>query len=234
MFAYKKTLLAAAAVWLSAGAAASETVVSPQLPVQMVQLAMPPMVQMVPAAGAQALYWVAPPGMAWPAVPAYPAPMMPPPNAWRPFVWMLVPVLPAAPAAEVSYGPVADTPVVLLPPPEPAQDPAPAVAAVPTEPPASAAVESEPARLGDVPVETPPALALPGPALPDYGPVAPTPVVDVLALQQPAAAVRPRTPHRNASKAARPPAPAVASPAAAGKPARQRMCWSNGVVAPCR
>lgn len=216
MLSRETTLLAAAAMMLGAGAAAEETVAPAEpvaQPAAVVSAALPPVppvLHMAPVAGMPAFYWLASPGMVWPAPPLYPAPMMMPPAAvWRPFVLMLVPVLPAAPAAEVSYGPVADTPVVQLPP--------------------SAA---DPARPADTPADHSPAQLAATPALPDYGPVTPTPVVDLLALQQPAA-VRPRARHQRAAKPLRQPT-AAASPAVADKPARKRMCWSNGVVAPCR
>ena len=68
----------------------------------------------------------------------------------------------------------------------------------------------------------------------DYGPVAPTPVVDLLVLMQPdKPAVK--TPAR--SKKPRKSSVAIplkSRPTPAAKPVKQRMCWTRGVVAPCR
>lgn len=71
----------------------------------------------------------------------------------------------------------------------------------------------------------------------DYGPVAPTPVVDLIALEKrTAVAVK-----KPASETLRKRARAAAGPAAAAQPAqapaapaKRRLCWTNGVVAPCR
>ena len=67
----------------------------------------------------------------------------------------------------------------------------------------------------------------------DYGPIAPTPVVDLLALTAPPA---PAAGHTSAPQTVKKPAvkkkPKPKS--ATTVPARKRLCWSNGVVAPCR
>ncbi|MCA1978677.1 MAG: hypothetical protein LDL19_05510 [Thiobacillus sp.] len=234
----------------------------------------------VPASGLRP-YYVVPQagGMAWSVAPAFPAPPVPParmlaPSGWVPYVLVLVPVQPSAPA-QVDYGPVAETPVVPLPEPEtpvppveteirgadaveppavaapaivaappaavPAAENAPPVPATPAPAAASApAIESQ----GPVPMKAAEPVAAPvqlaveaksaaAPADVDYGPVAPTPVVDLLAV---AASPAPRS--AVPSTAGRTVKPVVKKPAAARPaavpPARKRMCWSNGVVSPCK
>ena len=203
----------------------------------------------VPATWPQAFYWVPAPGMMWPMAPAYPAPIpMPYPSAgWRPFVVMWVPVTAQAPAsvtAGVGYSPVADTPVVELP--LPASTPEPVSAPVPTPAPAGAMRSpaiTEPGKPDDGPAAAISPLALPVSAMKavDYGPVAPTPVVDLLALEQQAAVPRPRNMTRVAPKPLQKSvrqSPVTAAPASAlqpaAKPVKKRLCWNKGVVAPCR
>lgn len=174
----------------------------------------------------------------------------------------------SAPAsAEVDYGPVAETPVVELPllgaTPEPTSAPLPALAPTPAvseaatltpvmrdaAKPVDDSAAAAPAR--ELPVSagterSSPTADEPTAAVPmtqtvvDYGPVTPTPVVDLLALEKPAAAPRPKKPRvapkplqpaSNAPATAAPASPPVPTPA---PPARKRLCWSKGVVAPCR
>jgi hypothetical protein len=175
---------------------------------------------------------------------------------------MWVPVTAQAPAsvtADVGYGPVADTPVVELPPsastPEPASAPAsvsaPEIAILPPaiteagkpgdglEAAISTRVLPESAGMGGL-SPAPDAQAFAMPAV-DYGPVAPTPVVDLLALGQQAAAPQPRNMTRVAPKPSPKSvrqSPDTSAPASAlqpvAKPVKKRLCWNKGVVAPCR
>ena len=101
----------------------------------------------------------------------------------------------------------------------------------------SPAATDSPSNAVDVPLPVVP----PGLAPVDYGPVMPTPVVDLMALQQQAAASQPRSLTQGAPKSARTPtqksAVTTASPAsstASAKPVKKRLCWTKGVVAPCR
>jgi hypothetical protein len=240
--------------------------------------------QMPPIARPQVYYWVPPPGMMWPVMPQYPAPI-----AMPPVVWVMVPAasltpaqvdygpvadgpvveLPtfdAAPAqimmqdvapstpAEVDYGPVADTPVVELAPPDAA------ITQTMMEDAALAAALAQEGNAKGGPAPVAPGVELPSPAgmdthspatgtrepsnltvaVPanvapvDYGPVTPTRVVDLLALQQQAVAAS------EVSKAAKKPAPksgASRSPRPVQKAKSaptKRICWTRGVVAPCR
>lgn len=199
-----------------------------------------------------------------PSLPAYPLPQMTLPPGWGPFVMVWVPVqaLQSQPnPAVVDYGPVAETPVVELPEPVPTETVAPAQEAVlapepvaappaPVSPPAvSEQVAAEPAPAPEpVPdpalAGKPDAVAVPlAEAVPeiDYGPVAPTPVVDLLALTAPPA-VSEALPAPAQKTAV--PAPVTKKPVLRKKavrkapasvaPAKKRMCWNNGVVAPCR
>jgi len=71
----------------------------------------------------------------------------------------------------------------------------------------------------------------------DYGPVAPTPVVDLLALQQQATRAGFRKSTRSTSRPAQKSAAGTqpeARPAAVAQPVKKRLCWTKGVVAPCR
>ncbi|MEW6119747.1 MAG: hypothetical protein AB1593_06635 [Pseudomonadota bacterium] len=171
----------------------------------------------------------------------------------------LIEVQPVLPAASLElapdYGPVADTPVVELPagemiepPPSPGERaPAPAPqSALPDAAPLAgqSAVVAQEIDYG--PVAGTPVVELPefGAELPvaamqpviDYGPVAETPVV---VLASPKTAPVSRTPLRTkpASAKARKPAASKTVPLRAkGAPAptKKRMCWNNGVVAPCK
>lgn len=61
----------------------------------------------------------------------------------------------------------------------------------------------------------------------DYGPVTDAPVVDLLAVEKKlfAPAVQTKKQTRSSAAAAAKPAPA---------PKKARMCWKNGIVAPCK
>ncbi len=224
----------------------------------------PMWLQMVPIPGTAHYYLMPQPGMTWPVpvAPQYPAPMpFAAPAAWAPFVWVLVPVPPiAAMPATVDYGPVADAPVVELPPDEvpaattpegaalaPVTMEADQAASVPSPAPVTAPVEAtttnaaalNPAMLAAAAPESvsPPVVSAPPSAITvNYGPVTPTPVVNLLALEKRAAAARSRNTFRAKPQGVRK-ATATALkplPAAAAKPVKRRLCWSNGVVAPCR
>lgn len=164
-----------------------------------------------------------------------PVPTLGVPAGWAPFFMVLVPAVPAqAPvSAEVDYGPVADTPVVELPSPV-----SPGAGLLPK------AIESGPAVPAAPP--SPPeasARAAAGASAVDYGPVSDTPIVD---LPVPAAPVPPAQPapftagesraaptRQKASKKSA--APRRVAPHAKTKPLpKKRMCWSGGVVAPCK
>jgi hypothetical protein len=230
-----------------------------QPPAQMAPAVSPPMaspapmwVQMVPVPGNQPYYLMPQSGMMRSVLPQYPAPIAIPPAApvtWPPFMWVLVPVQAMAPVpAGINYGPVADAPVVELPPP----DEVPAATTPEGAMPVPTVVEMDrPATEGKATTDTPvmnalpapdakesaaaPAVASEGALMVDYGPVAPTPVVDLLALQQQTAAEsvsRPSTP-QSARKSTASSSPKPRS-AATARPAKKRMCWTNGVVAPCR
>ncbi len=167
-----------------------------------------------------------------------PMPGMPPVLSWFPVILApltALPAMPLPPAGSVDYGPVSDTPVIELPLPEevnfqPTQEPgamngpeaapaaadASAVAEVPSVTvPAAASVASVP---DDAPWTEPTV---------DYGPVIDTPVVDLLALENKllAPAAQTKTQTRSSTPAAAKPVPA---------PKKARMCWKNGVVAPCK
>lgn len=213
-------------------------------------LAPPPPVwlPMAPFPGAQAYFYypMQQPGMMWPMPYPYPVPQMAPPFVWIP---MLVQALPQqARPATVDYGPVADTPVVELPPLEATPAAALPEGATPAAPagqvvePATVAL-SQAARLSverdEAPAaepEDPAAAAAANAVTVDYGPVAPTPVVNLLALQRPASGPKPRKRLRAAPNPLRKPVttpPPKARPAATTAPAKPRMCWTRGVVAPC-
>jgi hypothetical protein len=191
----------------------------------------------------------------WPA--PVPMPMAPGPasGGWLPVVLVWMPVQALAPSG-VDYGPVADTPVVELPAPDdavaseappassPEPVPAPAgeaggghppaapdrgdtgspAAAVASTAVASGAGAARPAAPPGEPLQAASAGGLAAPAAVtkpgvDYGPIAPTPVVHL---------VKPRKPAATRPAGAK---PAAASPA---PPPKRRLCWTNGVVAPCR
>ena len=227
---------------------------SPQQQVSPPQVApgvpMAPVWVQLPAAGSYP-YFLATPQ----PVPAYPLPQMTLPSGWGPFVMVWVPVQ-ALQAASippvVDYGPVAETPVVMLPEPDP--EPAPQAAAT---------GETQPAVALPVPADMP--AASPGPdgaAVPavapeaatppleqavaesvqvsvpatdvDYGPVAPTPVVELPDFTAPPAVAAPAQPPATVKKKPVVRKKPVSKAPAAATPARKRMCWNNGVVAPCR
>lgn len=197
--------------------------------------------RMMPVARPQVYYWAPPPGMMWPLLPM----------AMPPVVWVMVPV---PSPAQVDYGPVADTPVVELPLPETAAqimiDDAALAAALAQEGNAGigAATVTPGAALPSIPgMDNQPATggndasALAAPATADvmavdYGPVTPTPVVDLLALQTQAAGsgapVSSRATVKTGHKSGTPTSPKIV-PKAKSVPAK-RLCWSKGVVAPCR
>lgn len=196
--------------------------------------------QMMPAAGMQMPYWTPPPGMVWP----YPAPMtMPaaPYPAWRPVMMLWVPVtVPATPASGVDYGPVADTPVVYLSQPDEATGPA-STSAVPEAEAAAPADSTSDKTEAPEPKSSLPALPLAEATQPaavvDYGPIAPTPVVDIEVLQQPSVADQPAQTTTAKPKSTRKKATSATKKLRSGataKPVKKRMCWSGGVVAPCR
>jgi hypothetical protein len=207
---------------------------------------------MMPVARPQVYYWAPPPGMMWPVLPQYPAPM-----AMPPVVWVMVPV-PAASLtpAQVDYGPVADTPVVELPLLDAAMtqtmmedaalaaalakegnaDIGPAAVASGVEMPSSAGMNTQPPATGADEASTL-AVAAPANVAPvDYGPVTPTPVVDLLALQtQVAGSGAPESSQATAKSGHKSGTPASPMPIPKVKSApAKRMCWSKGVVAPCR
>lgn len=199
-------------------------------------------------------YFPVPPGTVWPWQPMRLAPVMvpwPAPGPWAPFALLWVP-LPTAMPVPVDYGPLMQTPVVELPLPDFALEPA-----VPGD--GTTVLEAaEPGKAGAVTVieqvrsdavASPtsampePPVGAPAPVGVDYGPVTPTPVVDLIALEQQmeAASAASRSPERTAPKAprkqvrTRTPTTTPSTPAqSAAPPVKRRMCWSNGVVAPCR
>ena len=242
-------------------APAASPVVAPQSPVWL---------QMVPVVGPGGMYWIPVPAVRWPAAPQYPAPIPLPYPAYaggQPNVWMPVPMPAQAPAAlpgsaEVDYGPVADTPVVELSAFDATSDSAPVPAAA--EPAGAALTPALPesakpvagSTAETITPELPASAGMGQPSAPaeaqasvvpasltavDYGPVAPTPVVDLLAAERQAVAPRPRKkaqvapkplqPASNAPAASAPASPPVPTPA---QPAKKRLCWNKGVVAPCR
>ena len=180
-------------------------------------------------------YYVMPqPGMVWPMWPQYqpyPFPLMMPP-----FVWMMVPMQTATPgkpaSAEADDGPVAATPGVAIS--SSTQGVGLAADASVAELPPSA--ERAPAQGAAEPVAEAVAASVSMVAV-DYGPVAPTPVVDWPALQQPATVISPRKRLRANQKSVSKPDVAMQPkprPATVTEPAKKRMCWTKGVVAPCR
>lgn len=186
---------------------------------------MTPVWVQLPAAGSYPYYLMTPQ-----PVPPLPLPQMTLPPGWGPFVMVWVPVqaLQAWPVPPVvDYGPVMDTPVVVLP--EPGSAPV-----------SDEAAESQPAAT--LPAQAAVPATGPAPSAPaevplseiDYGPIAPTPVVELPDFSAPPAVVAPAKP---AAKARKKPVskkkPVQKAPAAAA-PAKKRMCWTNGVVEPCR
>jgi hypothetical protein len=267
-------------------AASSEQPIPGQMTSAMKPDLVPPVLMwppMMPVARPMVYYWAPPPGMMWPVLPQYPAPVTMPP-----VVWVMVPVPSTSlTTAMVDYGPVADTPVVELPlmgaapeqiMQEDAASPVPAlvdfgpVADTPVvELPqtdldtaqamaedaalaaalaqegkldagqaeaAASGVESAPLN-GQSPAVSEetvaPTVAMPVNEAPvDYGPVTPTPVVDLLALESQASKTpdASRPPSKPARKSGRPASP---KPVAKTKSEpSKRLCWTKGVVAPCR
>lgn len=170
-------------------------------------------------------------------VPSPVLPQMVLPPGWGPFVMVWVPVQALQAQSMppvVDYGPVADTPVVVLP--EPEAEPSASAGLSPSVPAAEATPSAVPETAG--PPAEPPGLSVPAesamPAEVDYGPVAPTPVVVLPAHAAPSAA-----PQADTKKPVKPRKKPVAgkkpvSPSAPPATAKKRMCWTNGVVAPCR
>lgn len=184
-----------------------------------------------------------------------PAPMpmmmpgMPAPRTWVPVIMIPAAVAPGVTGPTLDYGPVADTPVVELPLPE-------ALGTEPQGEPEPSSTKSEPKGESGASVgpEAPPvaaiqpvmaqpaaetagvdsaaalaaseAVAWPEPKV-DYGPVAATPVVDLLALEKQLS-----DPPIRASTRTRSRATPTASAAPVAK--KKRICWENGIVAPCR
>jgi hypothetical protein len=229
-----------------------DTVQTATPPVAAPGVAMTPMWMQLPVAGSYPYYL-----MPTQPVPPYPVPQMTLPPGWGPFVmvWVPVQVLQAMPMPPVvDYGPVSETPVVVLPEPEPE----PVAKVVSDTPPVAMpvladlpAVSLTPALVGAVPALAPqevsaapvePRSAESDPARAQdvgYGPIASTPVVELPDFTAPPATSAPMQPPVKANKkpvSSKKPAkkPAKTQPAAASAPTRKRMCWSNGVVAPCR
>jgi len=156
----------------------------------------------------------------------------------------------ASPApALVDHSPVVDTPVVELPQAEPdtaqavAEDAALAAALAQEGKvdagPAEGASGVESATLnGQSPAAgepAAPAIAVPVNEAPvDYGPVSPTPVVDLLTLESLASKTpdASRPPPKPARKSGTPASPKPVAKAKS-EPSK-RLCWTKGVVAPCR
>ncbi|MGK2952215.1 MAG: hypothetical protein ACSLEZ_07500 [Thiobacillus sp.] len=216
--------------------------------------------QMMSVLGVPPFYSMPQSGMALPMLPQSPAPMiMSPamPATWMPFAWVWVPVGAVTPApAAVDYGPVADTPVIELPLADTAANimmapdgMAHASATVDADKRVTAGEATAEAPLVDVHSITDSSSSLPAAVMPapvadplavavsavvvDYGPVTPTPVVDMLALEKQLARASLRKSSQPASKSAvtKSNKPVSTTPS---KPVKKRMCWNNGVVAPCR
>ncbi|MFN3715429.1 MAG: hypothetical protein ACK4R8_01765 [Thiobacillus sp.] len=201
---------------------ASQPAGAQQQPVSPPQLApgmpMVPMWGQLPAAGGYPYFLMIPQ-----PVPAYPLPQMAPQPGWWPFVmvWMPVQAMQGVPVPPVAdYGPVADTPVVVLPEPDPEPQPDAAVSRT--------TQLAAPPRQGEIPLEqaaegSAPASAVVADA--DYGPVAPSPVVELPDFSAPPAAQTKKKPAVRKKPVNKAPAAAL--------PAGKRICWNNGVVAPC-
>lgn len=178
----------------------------------------PPMSQGMPYAANAAV------GM-WLPVPVRLAPGMPAALTWIPVVLVPMPlVAPAAvPVAEtVDYGPVSETPVVELPLPQEgeAEPPQPGALFAPDR---TSAAED---LLAPAPAAAPSAWRAPEV---DYGPATPAPVVDMLALEK--QLFEPAAPASKPVRQGKPKPEAAVKPASGQK---KRMCWENGVVAPCK
>lgn len=184
----------------------------------------------------------------WVPVPLPTWPGMPPVLTWVPVVLVPLMVAPASPqGAVVDYGPVSDAPVVVLPSAEEPQ----AAAWMPTEvdygPVAATPVvvlsspeepQVAPTPAADAVAPAPTDAGAAGtsawePSNVDYGPVTATPVIDLQELEKQLSAPPPRPgkPSRPSGSASKPKAQAASKPAA---PTKKRMCWENGIVAPCK
>ncbi len=151
---------------------------------------------------------------------------------------------PSSPAS-VDYGPVAETPVVAIPEfthdmDQAGLEEAALAAALAQEAQSAAGTAAAASTLttsqGEA-NEPSPTEASPPQAPPvDYGPVTPTPIVDLLALEAQAAETGEQVSPKAAAKPVRKSGtPASPKPVAQKKSAPvKRMCWSKGVVAPCR
>lgn len=159
-------------------------------------------------------------------------PGMPPVLNWVPVMLLPTPALAGVSLPQgrsVDYGPLSETPVIELPAPEEV-DPQPSGESGATIVPESEkdtsaksvapseAVSGEVSALADSPWTEPTV---------DYGPVTDTPVVDLLALEKKLFAPPVRSKERVGASA---PPPAKPVPA----PKKARMCWKNGIVAPCK
>lgn len=229
-------------------AASNEQPIPSQLTAEMKPEMVPPVLMwppMMPVARPMVYYWAPPPGMVWPVMPQYPAHVTMPSVVW---VMVPVPATSLSPAM-VDYGPVADTPVVELPQTDPdtaqavAEDAALAAALAQEGKvdagPAEGASGVESATLnGQSPAAgepAAPAIAVPVNEAPvDYGPVSPTPVVDLLTLESLASKTpdASRPPPKPARKSGTPASPKPVAKAKS-EPSK-RLCWTKGVVAPCR
>lgn len=147
------------------------------------------------------------------------------PLSETPVVVLPAPDAQTSPPAAIDYGPVSEAPVVMLPLPD---------ASPGTE--AAEAVTLAPAQTEAVVQPVASVESFVAPAV-DYGPVASTPVVSLLADEQ-ATTVPPHPAVKAKARSRRSGKPAVrkatAKPRAAAQPVKKRMCWSNGIVAPCR
>lgn len=179
------------------------------------------------------------PGVAEPHIPPVAnIPVVTPPNETAPVSDSGV-----VPTQEAMYVPVAPTPVVKLPVPDAAPEAPPADAGKVMLDQAVSPVEvAAPAPSGPVvalaeaadfaiPVSLEGALST---VTVDYGPVAPTPVVDLLALMQPDSPVVKKPARLKKPRKTSVAIPLKPRPTATAKPVKQRMCWTQGVVAPCR
>jgi len=129
----------------------------------------------------------------------------------------------------VDYGPVSETPVIELPAPEEV-DPQPSgesgATIVPESEKDTSATSVAPSEAVSGAVSALADSLWTEPTV-DYGPVTDTPVVDLLALEKKLFAPAVRSKERVGASA---PPPAKPVPA----PKKARMCWKNGIVAPCK
>jgi hypothetical protein len=159
-------------------------------------------------------------------------PGLPPVLSWVPVMLVPTPALAGVSLPQgrsVDYGPLSETPVIELPAPDEvdaqpsgesgativpeSEKETSATSVAPSE-----AVSGEASALADSPWTEPTV---------NYGPVTDTPVVDLLALEKKLFAPAVRSKKRTGSSA---PPPAKPVPA----PKKARMCWKNGIVAPCK